>query len=603
MTLVAGVYARVSTNAQASGDKISLQDQERECRALAKKDGYSVPPNLIFVDRVSGTLDETERPAFGKMLKAARAREFTRLYFLKIDRLGRDQAIISGALKDLAKAGVEFVSVRDPDLQNPLLRSILGGVAEYEATEIRRRTGRGKLAKREQGLWVMGEAPYGYRRRPDQTLEQDPFEAPVLRRIYEMTRDGMGRIAISRRLNSEGVEPPYAYVLMPGREKERRLRTNMLRESGGLDAFLVKHGATVRRPPRWNESNLTKLIGKTIYYGELHGVVMRIYPAPIVSKQLYDHALASSSSRYQVGSAPQKPKLLTGLIRCGNPQCGRAYVYHMGNTKRRHSLYYQCQGRRSGTGCTSPHVRLDAADTQVMQTAVLYLTERLNRGHFYEFLMAHGRQKIETMQGALREAQEALGDLQRKRTTLMRTATLMTASGAEANDLIELTADVRTLTPQIDGRQREVNDLIAELGRTEATMALDEREARDAAAHAEHALWIDAPTSDFEKALYGDPRDLLRLVVKTVTVRPDRTLDAVLDRSDDALVRVIRHLSELHLDSVRKLEELGRRHGVGSEGTHKADMDPAVVEGIRGAIEAWHAIPLDERRARLVRGS
>src|SRR5262249_32155415 len=110
---IGAIYARVSTGAQAAEDKIRLVDQERECRELAKREGYEIPKHLVFIDRVSGTLDEAERPAFGRMLDAARRGEFGKLYFFRVDRLGRDQAIISGALRDLAKAKVEFVSVRD----------------------------------------------------------------------------------------------------------------------------------------------------------------------------------------------------------------------------------------------------------------------------------------------------------------------------------------------------------------------------------------------------------------------------------------------------------------------------------------------------------
>jgi len=230
-----------------------------------------------------------------------------------------------------------------------------------------------------------------------------------------------------------------------------------------------------------------------------------------------------------------------------------------GGSSGSNKVYYQCYGRRSGTGCEGPHLRMEDADIAVVEVATEYLTSRLNRGHFYEFLMAHGRGKVDAMQRRLADAQAALSDAKRRRKILTDTAKALMANGAEQEDLADLTAEMRALTPQIDSLQREENELIAELGRTEAAMAIDETEARDAATHAENALWLGPSGDEFERSIFGDPRDVLRMVVRRALVQPDRSISVELDRSDDALAQIVRHLADTHLQSVRKLDELAAR--------------------------------------------
>lgn len=565
MEKVAAIYCRVSTLTQADEDRISLRDQRAECLRKATTDGYSVLEDFIFEDKgVSGTLDEDERPAFGTMLAAARRGEFERLYILRLDRLGRDQAIVSGALKELARFKVECHSINEPDLSNPLLRAVLGGMAEHEHGLILARTSKAKEAKRAEGKFISGQLPYGHRRGKGQTLELDPDEVVVLRRIYAEVIHGHGRVFIARKLNAENIIPPLVSIRVPGKERILRLRSNEIGGWHGLEEYLQEHGASVAGAPRWSEGTVTALLRKTVNYGVLNGRPLVVHPSPAISRQTWDKAIAASKGRDVRGIKPRKPALLIGKLRCGC--CGHTYTLHVGG-RSRSVRSYVCLGKRRGKGeCDNPNLSVEAANAYVIACIVPYLTRRLARDSFRAFLMAAGGRKIDDMQNALAAAQRALNELESERKALLGTIVDMKRLGLGEDDLEDLATRIKEITPQISSRRREVEGLMDDLSRSRADLATDAREADDAAEHAVDALWlIEGEDGDLTNPV--PPREILREVVKEVVVRQDKRLTITLDESDDALARVVRLLSAASLNAVRKLDAAAAlRKSVGIEG-------------------------------------
>jgi len=568
---LAAVYCRVSSREQGASDKTSLADQRARCQERATFDGFEVPGALVFEDQLSGTLDESERPAFGRLMAAARRGEFARLYFWRVDRLGRDQAVIAGALRDLVKAGVEYVSVSEPDLSNPLLRAVLAGVAEHERQTILTRTQRGLEARRANRQWVSGMLPYGHRRGPGLTLEQCPDEAPVVRRIFELAGQGFGRVNIAKKLNTEGIAPAIAVLRVPGNDRAVRVRINTFGGVAGLLTHMEKIGAGWwRGEPRWSESVVDHITSNTIYYGESAGRPYTINPCPIISKTTFEAVNAAKTERHNKGANPRDNKLLSGLVVCGC--CGRRYYPHQGGTKKTPRHYLFCRGRRTGA-CDAPALRLDAAGQEVVERVTLHLTKHLSHKRFHEFLMQHGRRKVDEAQVRLAEAQAELEQAETERRTLLDSILELRRLGLGDKDMEELAAKVKTLTPVIEARRRETDNLIAELGQMRATVAADDEEAREAAHMAESALWLDADIDAFGRQLFGDPRDVLQLVVRRIVVSREGQLSIELDESDDALARVVRHLSDVALKTLRRLEAMAAARGQADSAENVVDFE------------------------------
>lgn len=90
-------------------------------------------------------------------------------------------------------------------LEAELMRAIINAFAQYERGLIRARTRGALRAKRERGE-LTGKAPYGMRvGAHGTTLEKDPDEQKVIRRIATLRRQGQSIRAVVAKLEAEGV--------------------------------------------------------------------------------------------------------------------------------------------------------------------------------------------------------------------------------------------------------------------------------------------------------------------------------------------------------------------------------------------------------------
>ncbi len=96
-----------------------------------------------------------------------------------------------------------------------------GMFAEYERAQILERTRRGRLHRAQQGLLLVGQPPYGYRRiaaRDGQSAYLEVFEpeAAVVRQLYEwLLVEGLSVRQITKRLRQRGVPPPQSACWHP----------------------------------------------------------------------------------------------------------------------------------------------------------------------------------------------------------------------------------------------------------------------------------------------------------------------------------------------------------------------------------------------------
>lgn len=152
------LYARVSK----ADDSQDPENQLAQLRAYAKERGWVVPEikdgkggqyPAEYVDMVSGA--EANRPQLTKMLADARARRFSLVLCVKVDRLARSVTNLYSILSELDARSVKFecadqaISTNTPT--GKLLLSMLAGVAEFERELIRDRTKAGLVRARVRG--------------------------------------------------------------------------------------------------------------------------------------------------------------------------------------------------------------------------------------------------------------------------------------------------------------------------------------------------------------------------------------------------------------------------------------------------------------------
>ena len=110
----------------------------------------------------------TNRPALQELLAAARRHEFEMLVVFKLDRLARNQRDFLNLLDELSNNGVEVASVSEPfDTSTYMvraMRNLLGVFAEMEREMISERTKAKMEASKQQGFYIGGTVPFGYKR-------------------------------------------------------------------------------------------------------------------------------------------------------------------------------------------------------------------------------------------------------------------------------------------------------------------------------------------------------------------------------------------------------------------------------------------------------
>lgn len=210
------IYCRVSSEDQVKGS--SLQTQEEACRVKAKQLGATEV--TVFVEPgVSG--DTLDRPALTAMRDQLQQKAFDLVILHDPDRMARRLALQLIITDDIIRAGarLEFVLFDYQDTPDGrLFYSMLGAISEFEREKILERTMRGRRQKAQEGRFINGTEPYGYRFNPEtDRLEVDEAAAGVVRMMYAWAVDGLGVRAITQRLAETGVSPPGLRGKPPGR--------------------------------------------------------------------------------------------------------------------------------------------------------------------------------------------------------------------------------------------------------------------------------------------------------------------------------------------------------------------------------------------------
>ena len=215
------IYTRVSTKEQAE-KRLSLENQEKECKAFAyKQQNIQIPDTNIFSDK-GESAKFADRPELQRMLQYVRNNKgkIELLYIWKIDRLARNLGDYYGIKVALGKYGVKIVSVTEPIDDDPVgrfLEAILAAAAQFD-NEIRAiRSITGMRQRVEQGEWPHS-APIGYIKR-NRSVVIDDVHAPIIQDILNRFSTGLHSVTeISRYAFDKGIKTktgkPKSYEAM-----------------------------------------------------------------------------------------------------------------------------------------------------------------------------------------------------------------------------------------------------------------------------------------------------------------------------------------------------------------------------------------------------
>ncbi len=397
--LKTAIYARYSSSLQRP---TSIADQIARCREAALRFECEVADESIYADEeLSGAT--AQRPAYQRLMEAARRREAEAIIVEAQDRLWRDQAEMHTALQRLRFWGVRVFSVETgtdlTDKAGGIVAAVMGWRDETFLDSLREKTRRGMLGQVRRGLSSGGRA-YGYRSEPVcDGAKRDSYgqplivgyrrvvnqtEAAVVRRIFEMYADGLSPKTIAHRLNEEGVPPPRWRAGEPRRSWTwTTIAGSPKRASGILNNPLYVGRLLWNRSQKIRDPDSGKRVMRVT--AEDAWVFTEVPELRIVPDELWKQVKSRQAvQRRESGGKPKGRPLrhmFSGLLRCA--VCGGPYVIKSGR-------YYGCAtniNRGHAICANTRQVRRDVLETRLLRLigqeifspqAVEYLTRRVN---------------------------------------------------------------------------------------------------------------------------------------------------------------------------------------------------------------------------------
>jgi DNA invertase Pin-like site-specific DNA recombinase len=174
-----------------------------------------------------------DRPAFQEMIEDVHKGEINLVLVKDLSRFGRNYLEAGHYLEELLPSlGCRFVAFQDgidtEDGENDVM-AFLNAMNDYYVKNHSDRIRSIMAAKAKDGQKISGHAPYGYRRSEEENtrLVIDEYSAGIVRRIFEMRKEGLGYYSIAKTLNNENIDPPmsYYYKIMSRDDSKVKART------------------------------------------------------------------------------------------------------------------------------------------------------------------------------------------------------------------------------------------------------------------------------------------------------------------------------------------------------------------------------------------
>jgi site-specific DNA recombinase len=344
--------SRADLEAEARGEGETLYKHRKTLLSLARKQGLNI---IRIRQEIASGESLVNRPEMMALLKEVEAGEYDAVLCMDMDRLGRGSMQEQGLiLETFRRSGTKIITPRKTyDLQDEWdeeYSEFEAFMARKELKIITRRLQRGKIQSLENGNYIAGTPPYGYRIERDKqggVLVPEPDEAEVVRMIFHWyTHDDpsqrMGSKRIADKLNEMGFKTRQGKTWQPGHI------VNILNKS-------VYAGFN-----QWSKVNHMQLKGgkrKKQQRPREEWMEVKGRHEPLIDMETYKKTKELLKSR---AHSPYKQKLrnpLAGLIRC--QKCGRSIVKRENNRKQ---YFLGC----ININCDNRSTRLDLVESKLL---------------------------------------------------------------------------------------------------------------------------------------------------------------------------------------------------------------------------------------------
>ncbi len=435
------LYARVSSEKQAEKD-LSISAQLKALRKHAENLGWEVVKEYVDEAESARTAN---RPAFQQMIAQAKQGQCSlgAILVWKLSRFARNREdfIIYKSL--LRKYGVKVVSINEHLDESPagkLLEGMIEVVDEFYSTNLSQDTLRGMKENASRGFRNGGVVPMGYKQKfvldgstKRSVLELDDDYAPIIRRIFEMSVNGLGAKEIAKSLNDDG------------------LRTNKGRRWGKSNIYYILKNENYTGSSVWNRVSTDS--------GDKTKEIIRVentHPA-IIDKLTFEKVkrhLKSRSIKQIHPRALTSDYLLSSLLFCG--KCS----LRMQGTPAKSSkyFYYACQNtlNRGKKQCDTKMIRREKIEDFIIDRLKLNVLTEKNISELVRIVNEEVMKTRESNKGQLESIeQEVLA-------TKKRLDKLYQALESGVLNMNDLAPRIKELREQIDSLETRRDEILGD---------------------------------------------------------------------------------------------------------------------------------------------
>jgi len=329
---ITALYSRLSMEDELAGDSMSIQNQKSILEEYAKKCGFSNTRHFID-DGKTGV--HFERDGWKKLIAEVEAGNVATCIIKDMTRIGRDHVQVGLYMEMFRKNGVRFIAIgHNIDSINPdslEFAPFINIMSEWYSRDNSRKLKTVFRAKGKSGKRTTNKCIYGYLKDPNDKTKWvvDTEAAPIIRRIFQMTVEGIGPGVIARILRNEGIDKPGYHMSRIGVGDHQ--------------------WANEKYRYYWQSSTIVKILAKPEYAG--HTVNLRTEKAhfkdknvtwkdkddwlifkgtheAIVEQEVWDMAQKCRTVKRRTDTMGAANPL-TGLVYCSD--CGRRMYNHRSN--------------------------------------------------------------------------------------------------------------------------------------------------------------------------------------------------------------------------------------------------------------------------------
>ena len=490
------IYTRVSTDDQARGEYNSLDSQRDICEHAIAVHSHTGWKTTLHFDDPGYSGKNLERPGMQALIQEVKAGRVDVVVAYKIDRITRYLPDFYEFWKILNVHKVNFVSATQSfDTGSPmgmLMLNMLLSFGQFEREMIAERVQHKVTERARKGLWNGGWAPLGYSHDPvSKKINPDPVEAPIAKRVFELSKQLCSAAKVAHTLNGEGFRTPERNVL------SRRGNEMVV---GGK---------------RFIPNKIKVIVTNPIYKGIIHhnGVDNPGEHEALVSAKLWQEANDALSGKSQkrvraVLDRNTHQTLLKGLIHCG--VCGHRLTPKPGGKKDKDGnpyLYYTCNNVSKDGKASTCSVRNVPA--RAMDDFVLQIVGEI--GRHPDVIKAAVSSSNDEKNKSLRPLKSKLAQLQRRHTEINEELQRYVNLARKTNSThfgAEVLVAGEDLAKQKHEMEREIEKVKIDVGYRERVVT-NEKVIAEALLHFEKTV----------KALPIDEQcELLRLILRQIRI-------------------------------------------------------------------------------------